>query len=82
MSGRGLLLALPTSLVVAYLVGIPAAYIFLLGGMIMGPIYWLAWEFASKIRVGKFIDGATSVAELGMGAWLTFLLWLSVTLGA
>lgn len=75
MTGRGLLLTWPVGLFL-YLYGLPPWFSF--GGVLMGPIYWLAWRFFGRVRRGGFIDGPGAIAEMGVGAMLATLFYLTI----
>lgn len=78
MTGRGLILTLPVGLFL-YVMGYEI--IFMLSGVTFGIIYVLSWKLFSNIRLGGFIDGATSVGELLTGAMLGTALIGTLLLG-
>lgn len=76
MGARGLLQTLPTACALWYFGPNSAAYIYFAAGFLMGPIYWLANRYLANVRhvtiFGKeWIDGPCSLAELGVGAFMT-----------
>jgi hypothetical protein len=69
MTGRGFLVTAAGSVLLAVIDPGPAAYIFLMGGSMLGPIYAASWDI---------FKGGTEAAEVMYGGWLAALLWFCV----
>ncbi len=77
MAGRGLFLTAPMGVAFDLLGYGPWIIV---SGVLMGPIYWLAWWAHDLIglRRNSFIDGPTSAAEIVFMGWVFLAVVLSV----